>query len=73
MIKLSIKQLEEIKHAIGGNVKNPYRRYFNTGKDNESWNELVEIEYATKQYMEGLGGTTYFVTDKCINDLKYVL
>ncbi|MCK9542094.1 MAG: hypothetical protein M0R03_08700 [Novosphingobium sp.] len=72
-LKLSIRQLGEIKHALGGNIKKPYRNRFNTIKECPSWNELVKIGYATKQDRKELGGVTYYVTDKCINDLKYIL
>lgn len=51
-----------------------YRNHFNTITENESWNELVEIGYAVKRNMgREMGGITYFVTEKAIQNLKNIL
>jgi len=69
MQKLSIKQIREIIHALGGQIrKNPPRNYFNTVTDNESWDELTEMGFAFKRDVKGLG-VTYYVTPKAIDDL----
>jgi len=70
-IKITPKQLKEIRHALGGEIKTgTFRNYFNTGDECDSWNELVEMGLATKRNMGALGGITYFVTEKAIEALR---
>lgn len=70
-IRLTLKQLSNIKHALGSETC--YRNHFNTGNQDESWEELVRIGYATKRNIKQLGGVTYFVTQQAIDDLKYII
>lgn len=71
-IKLSIKQLREIKHALGGKIEEgTYRNYYNAGEVCESWEELVEMGFATKRdHGKSFGGIYYYVTDKAIDFLR---
>lgn len=72
-IKLSIKQIEEMQHALGGRFeKRTSRNHFNKGSICPSWKELIKIGYATKRDMGLLGGITYFVTGQAIDDLQYI-
>ena len=67
-MKLSLEQIENMKHAIGNErTLSPYRNYFNTGILDESWDELVELELATKSDRKELGGIFYYLTTKGIN------
>ena len=69
-VRITPKQLKNIRHALGGEIKeNSYRNYYCTGEPCESWEELVEIGFATKRDMGELGGITYFVTEKAIKAL----
>lgn len=67
--KLSLQQIEFMRHAIGfGNEKlkksryDAYRNYFVSAKENEDWEYLVSIGYATKKYFEYEKRTAYYVT-----------
>lgn len=72
--KVTIKQLSDIQHALGGKIeKRTFRNHFNTGINDESWDELVKIGFAIKKNMGQLGGITYFVTDKAIEELKNII
>jgi len=70
-IRITPKQLKEIRHALGGEIKeDTFRNHYCTCEECESWNELVEIGFATKRDMGELGGITYFVTEKAIKALR---
>lgn len=75
-IKLTIKQLKEMRHAIGGTITDtPYRNYFNIGKkEDNSWNELVDMNLAIKStsFNPGLG-VYYYLTDLGIKTLNDIL
>jgi hypothetical protein len=72
-LKLSVKQIQEMRHAIGNNVDKPYRNHFCTGTNCPSWEELVTLGLATKENMGALGGIFYYVTDKGKILLKRIL
>ena len=61
-IRLSVKQIKEMRHAIGNDFsKDSYRNYYNTSVNSESWNELVELGLAIKQDRgRQLGDIYYF-------------
>ncbi len=70
-IKLSIRQIQEMKHALGGTLKKSYRNYFNTGTDCKSWEELVNLGLATKKTgSKEMGGVYYYVSPEGIEALK---
>jgi len=70
-IRITPRQLKEIRHALGGEIKiGAFRNHFCTGDECSSWNELVEIGFATKRDMGALGGISYFVTEKAIKSLR---
>jgi len=66
-------QIGNITHALGLNYRKiPFRNRYNTGNNiDESWENLVQKEYATKRVtcME-LGGCYYHLSKK---GLQYVL
>ena len=74
MIKLSIKQIKEMKHALGDEItNNPYRNYYNTNIECDSWNELVSLGLAVKWNRGNqLGGFYYGVTEEGIKLLKEI-
>ncbi len=58
-MKLSIGQINKMKHAIGLNVSRPdskkryvaYRNFYDAGENpNKEWEELVEFKLATRRY-----------------------
>lgn len=73
--KLSVKQIQEMKHALGGQIKeDSYRNYYNSGSPCESWNELVELGFAVRRdYDKQRGGTYYHVTKDGIEVLKQII
>lgn len=73
-IKLTVKQIREMRHALGNDIsETSYRRYYNSVEESESWNELVELGMAIKRDRgKELGGIYYFVTKKGINTLKSI-
>lgn len=57
-IKLSIEQINKMKHAIGLNVARPnskrryvaYRNFYDAGENpNKEWEELVELKLAIRR------------------------
>ncbi len=74
-IRLSVKQIKEMRHAIGNDFsKDSYRNYYNTSVNSESWNELVELGLAIKQDRERqLGGIYYFLTEAGLDVLKEII
>jgi hypothetical protein len=73
-IKLTVKQIKEMKHALGGDIsETSYRNYYNSSIESESWNELVQLGMAVKRDKgKELGGIYYFVTKKGIQILKSI-
>lgn len=77
-ITLTQKQISDMKHAIGyapdmvkkGKYK-AYRNYFAVGEENESWEELVKNEVATKRTR--FGDTVYHLSVKGISILSDIL
>lgn len=65
---LSIKQVENIAHAIGlqGRKRKPYRNYYNTGRDKcPSWDDLVKRGLATHRDVgKEMGSHYYHLSDK---------
>lgn len=69
-IKLSIRQIEMMKHAIGFDRRNikknqygAYRnRYIVTNPDND-WEELISFGYATKRAFEAERQIAYYVSE----------
>lgn len=66
--KLSLRQIEIMRHAIGlGNEKlkksryDAYRNHFVTSKIDEDWEYLVSIGYATKRDFESKKQIGYYV------------
>jgi hypothetical protein len=75
IMKFSIEQIQEMRHALGNKIKkNSHRNYFNTGTNSESWDELVCMGLAIKSTRaKELGGVYYHVTDKGIEVLRSLL
>lgn len=61
--KITMKQIGNMKHAIGFDRKkvkrgkySAYRNYYTTVDRNQSWDELVELSFATrKEFKNGIG------------------
>jgi alpha-amylase/alpha-mannosidase (GH57 family) len=72
--RLTAKQISDMKHALGGNLTlKGYRNYFNTRYENESWEELIQLRFATKNDMgDEFGGIYYYVTQEGIDWLKRI-
>ena len=78
-MEITEKQLNNMKHAIGYDVRkvdnngeyNAYRNFFEVSKDSPSWDELVFDGYATKRTV--FGEVVYHLTDKGINYLEGIL
>lgn len=74
-IKLSIRQIEIMQHAIGFNprgIRGRYKAYRNryiVNSPDEDWEELVRIGYATKREFEIEKQIAYYVSDL---GLKYL-
>lgn len=69
-IKLSIRQIEMMQHAIGFNrssiKKNKYMAYRNryiVSKPDNDWEELVSFGYATKREFELEKQISYYVSE----------
>lgn len=69
-IKLSIRQIEMMQHAIGFNrssiKKNKYMAYRNryiVSKPDNDWEELVSLGYATKREFEIEKQISYYVSE----------
>lgn len=68
-IKLSIRQIEIMQHAIGFNprdVRDRYEAYRNryiVNHPDEDWEELVSVGYATKREFEIEKQIGYYVSD----------
>lgn len=76
-IRLTAKQISEMKHALGSRVchrlKDSYRNYYNTDTKDESWEELVELGLATcYDGAEDHMGVYYYVSDKGIEWLMRI-
>ena len=71
-IRITPKQLKNIRHALGGKIeKDTYRNYYCTSEECESWNELVEIGFATRRDRETEDGFFYYhATEKAIEALS---
>ena len=51
-IRITPKQLKEIRHALGGKIKkDAYRNHYYINGECKSWDELVKIGFATKRDM----------------------
>lgn len=68
-IKLSIRQIEMMQHALGFNrnsIKNnkymAYRNRYIVSKPDNDWEELVSIGYATKREFEIEKQIAYYVS-----------
>lgn len=69
-IKLSIRQIEMMQHALGFNrnsIKNnkymAYRNRYIVSKPDNDWEELVFIGYATKREFEIEKQVAYYVSE----------
>lgn len=69
-IKLSIRQIEMMQHALGFNrnsIKNnkymAYRNRYIVSKPDNDWEELVSIGYATKREFEIEKQVAYYVSE----------
>lgn len=69
-IKLSIRQIEMMQHAIGFNrnsIKNnkymAYRNRYIASKPDNEWEELVSFGYATKREFEIEKQIAYYVSE----------
>lgn len=69
-IKLSIRQIEMMQHAIGfnrSNIKNnkymAYRNRYIVSKPDNEWEELVSFGYATKREFEIEKQIAYYVSE----------
>ncbi len=75
-IKLTLEQISNMKHAIGGKfIKELYRNYYNTGEfEDISWNELVSLGLATQQKRsKELGGIYYRLTDIGVKTIMEII
>ena len=72
-IKLSIGQINKMKHAIGLNVARPnskrkyvaYRNYYDAGESpNQDWEELVELNLAIKRNCNISKSIIYHVSEE---------
>jgi len=80
---ITLKQIENMKHCIGfrgDRVKRKkyvaFRNYYTTSGDDQSWDELVKLELATKRPFLNGGGENpqvYFVSKKGIELLGGLL
>jgi len=69
--QITLKQLLNIKHALGDTIKpNSYRNHYCVNEPCSSWEKLIELGFATKRNLGDLGGITYFVTKKAIEYLN---
>lgn len=81
--KITLKQIENMKHCIGFNPKkvkrgkySAYRNYYTTADRNQSWDELVDLGFATRREFEnGVGDNPqcYFVTRQGMGLLERIL
>lgn len=69
-IKLSLQQIEKMKHAIGLGYENTkksrycaYRNRYIVSKPDNDWEELISIEYATKREFEIEKQIVYYVSE----------
>ena len=70
-VRITPKQLKEIRHALGGKIKkDAYRNHYYINGECESWDELVKIGFATKQDMGDSSMICYNVTEKAIEALQ---
>ncbi len=75
-IKLTLEQISNMKHAIGGKfIKELYRNYYNTGEfEDISWNELVDLGLANKQLCtKDEGGIYYRLTDIGVKTIMEII
>jgi hypothetical protein len=77
---LSIKQIEDMKHAIGfqqwyvkDGAYKPYRNYFGIRNPSESWEQLVSGGYASKGYNSISDEIIYSVSSKGLTALAGIL
>lgn len=70
-IKLSIEQINKMKHAIGLNVARPnskrryvaYRNFYDAGENpNKEWEELVELKLAIRRNSRISKSIIYYVS-----------
>lgn len=81
--KVTLKQINNMKHAIGFDRKKvkrgkyqAYRNYYTTSDNNPSWDELVGLGLAERRPFEnGIGDNPqcYFVAKKGIELLEKLL
>lgn len=69
-VKLSLRQIEKMKHAIGfsrekikRNRYNAYRNRFVASNSDKDWEELVSIGYAEKREFEIEKQIGYYVSE----------
>ena len=69
-IKLSLQQIEKMRHAIGLGYENTkksrdcaYRNRYIVSKPDNDWEELVSIGYATKREFEIEKQIVYYVSE----------
>lgn len=70
-MKLSVKQIKEMRHAIGDDFNRKGRNHFNTRIKVASWDELVVLGLATMRDLGSeMGGVTYHVTKEGAETLR---
>lgn len=69
-IKLSLRQIEKMEHAIGFGYENmkkrkycAYRNRYIVSKPDNDWEELVAVGYATKREFEIEKQIAYYVSE----------
>lgn len=68
----SVEQIQNMRHAIGNQIKNnPYRNYFNVSSEEPSWEDLVQRGFAQKWGNEL--SIFYGLTDEGIDILKRIM
>lgn len=62
-VTLSIRQIQQMLHAIDGNPHDPYRNHYVTGGRSEVWDDLLKKNLAHIDNKPLLGGVFYRVSE----------